>query len=140
MIKKIPILILISVILAVISLSGCEQKGAEVQNSSKLIALDSRVVELAYSSLNFTKDSSGNIIRADVEYLFKNIANKPVDVQVFVKFYDKNDNLLATGGPKEINLPEGYTEQIISPANIISYDGKDAAKVDHVTITAKEKT
>lgn len=140
MIKKIPILILISIILTVLYLSGCEQKGTNVDSKYDKIILDSSVVKLAYSSLNYSRSAAGDIVRVDVEYLFKNIANKPVDVQVFVKFYDKNDNLLATEGPKEINLPEGYTEQVISPANIISYKGKDAAKVDHVTITAKEKT
>jgi len=137
--RKIPCLLLIAIIITIAFLSGCEQKGTEVENSSKLITLDSKVVELVYSSLNFTKDHSGNIVRADVEYLFKNIANRAVNVEVFVKFYDKNNNLLATVGSKEIDLPTDWTEHGISPANIISYDGKDAMKVDHAKIVANEK-
>jgi len=138
--RKIPCLLVITIVITIAFLSGCEQKGTEVENSSKLITLDSKVVELIYSSLNFTKDHSGNIVRADVEYLFKNIAGGVITIKIFVEFYDKNNNLLATGGPKEIGpLPKGYQEQGVSPANIISYDGKDAAKVDHVKIIANEK-
>lgn len=138
--KKITCLLIIAIVISVVFLSGCEQKGTEVERP-KLITLDSKVVTLVYSSLNFSKDGSGKVIRADVEYLFKNIANKVITIEVFAKFYDKNNNLLATGGPKEIGpLPVGYTEQNILGANTISYSGEDAFKVDHVTLVVKEKT
>jgi len=139
MMKKIPCLLVITIIITIAFLSGCEQKGAEVGNNAKLITLDSTVVELVYSSLNFTKDGSGKVIRADVEYLFKNLVDRFITVKVFVNFYDRNNNLLATGGPKYIQLRERpWTDTGIAPANIITYDGEDAAKVDHATIVANE--
>jgi hypothetical protein len=97
------------------------------------------VVELVNASLDLHEDKNV-ITKVDVKYLFRNIAGRAVEVSVIVEFYDKNDNLLVTEGPKHISLPKGYRETTpYSPANIISYSGNKVSEVDHVRIIAEEE-
>lgn len=119
-------------------LNGCVfQGGVTVKNNFAGITFESSVVELVNASLDFHEDKNV-ITKVDVKYLFRNIAGRAVEVSVIVEFYDKNNNLLAIGGPKWISLAKGYTEQGIGPANIISYSGEKVSEVDHVRIIAKE--
>lgn len=120
-------------------LSGCVfQGGVTVKNNFEGITFESSVVELVNASLDFREDRNV-ITKVDVKYLFRNIAGRAVEVSVIVEFYDKNDNLLVTRGPKYINLPKDYVETVYSPANIISYSGEKVSEVDHVRIIAEEK-
>lgn len=138
--KKVLWFIGIITVLIATCLSGCQQKGTTTDsNTFKNITLDSDVVELVYSKLDFSKDEQGHILNVEVRYLFRNIANRDIGIKVFVEFYDKGDNLLATEGPKEINLPKGWIEQGVAPANIITYTGENVAEVDHVKIIAEER-
>jgi hypothetical protein len=119
--------------------SGCQQKGTTTNKDFSNIILNSEVVELVYSVLNFNKDQEGVILSVEVQYRFRNIVNRNIDVNVFVEFYDVGNNLLAKEGPKEINLPKGWVEQGVSPANIINYRGENVDKVDHAIIIVEEK-
>ena len=119
-------------------LSGCVfQEGVTVKNNFEGITFESNIVELVNASLDFHEDKNV-ITKVDVKYLFHNIAGKNVEVTVIVEFYDKNDNLLVTRGPKYIILPKDYVETVYSPANIISYSGEKVSEVDHARIIAKE--
>jgi hypothetical protein len=120
-------------------LGGCVfQGGVTVKNNFEGITFESSVVELVNASLDFHEDKNV-ITKVDVKYLFRNIAGRAVEVSVMVEFYDKNDSLLVTRGPKYINLPKDYVETVYSPANIISYSGEKVSEVDHVRIIAEEK-
>ena len=121
-----------------ICFSGCEEQGStNAQNNYEEIVLESSVVELVNASLKLIKDQD-DILRAEVQYLFHNIAGRDVQVKVKVEFYDENNNLLAVEGTKTINMPSDYSEQGISPANIITYYGENVKQVDHVKIIAEE--
>ena len=127
----------IIIVLTVSVLSGCNTQEATGIDKFKGIRFESSIVELVNASLDFLQEK--NVIRkADVKYLFHNIAGRDVRVSVIVEFYDKNENLLVTGGPKYISIPKGYFETVYSPANIISYSGENVSKVDHVRLIAEE--
>ncbi len=133
------ILMGIIILLIVTTLSGCqEQEAIRVQNKFEGITLESNIFELDNASLEFHRDEQNNIIKIDVKYLFHNIAGRDVTAIVTVEFYDKNDNLLAIGGPNKISLPIGYVEPVVLPANLISYNGEYVSEVDHVKIIAIE--
>ena len=85
------------------------------------------------SDIIFHKDKD-KIVRVEVNYLFRNLLNEQVELEITVEFYDKNDNLLHTGGPKYIDLPPLYSEVNILPANSIDYLGEYVELVDHVVI------
>ncbi len=124
-------------IFSIIALSGCQEETTQNTNNLENIELESEVVELAYA--NFTKNMQDNkIVSVSVEYLFKNIVERDLNINITAEFYDKDNSLLYTGGPKNIYLPQGWTEKGVGPANSISYDGEDAAKADHVKIIAEE--
>lgn len=126
-----------SIILIILIFSGCQEQKTIETSYLEGIEFKSELVELIYS--NITKSIDGEkVLNIDVKYLFKNVVGRDLNLKVFVEFYDKNDQLLYTGGPKYITLPNNWTEQGVSPANTISYSGKQANDVDHVTIIASE--
>ena len=135
--NKIIFCILIIFIIAL--LSGCQQQGTITDNNLNDVMLESDLVELVYSIINFNKDDQNEIFSSEVQYRFRNIANRNIEIKVFAEFYDIKDNLLAKEGPKEIYIPKGWTEQGTSPANIITYYGEDAAEIDYVKIIVEEK-
>lgn len=126
------------ILLITIFLSGCQDQTPVDTNNLENIEFESDIVELAYS--NFTKNiQDDKVVSVSVEYLFKNIADRDISINITAEFYDEDNNSLHTGGPNTISLPAGWTEQGISPtANRITYDGKDASEVDHVRIIVKE--
>jgi hypothetical protein len=123
-------------ILLVSILSGCQENKTTGVKTFEGVSLVSNVVNLANASFTLTKDENNIVTRAEVRYLFHNRLNKPIKVQVTASFYDAENNLITTGGPKFINLLENYTERTIGGANIISYDGENVGIIDHVIITA----
>ncbi len=141
-------LIIISIII-IITLSGCqEQKAVTAGEKSGQIKLRSSVVELYESSYNInTKsikdtytDKIYEIIESiEVKYLFKNIAGKPVDIEVSAEFYDENNKIVGLGGPRYINLPKDYAEKVYTPQNSIIYAGSNVADVQYVLLIAEEK-
>ena len=138
--KKYPLLIGTILFLILSVLNGClGPEGTTVENPFKGITFESSVVELINASLDVIKEN--NVIRkVEVRYLFRNIAGRSVEVSVMVEFYDKNNNLLITRGPKHIEIPKGYAETLpYSPANIITYSGDKVSEVDHVRIIATEE-
>jgi hypothetical protein len=136
--KRYVSLIGIIIVLTSLFLSGCQQEGTSTDENFDNIYLDSDIVELVYSKMNLNKDEKGVILSVEVQYRFKNIANRNIDINVYAEFYDKEDNLLAREGPKEITIPKGWTEQGLSPANIIYYSGEEIIEVDYVKIVVEE--
>jgi len=131
-------------ILIISALSGCQDQDNQIEAITfEGITLVSNVVELVNASLDFHTHYEGGyeiIDSIDVQYLFHNIAGRDITVTVTVEFYDENDNLLEIGGPKHIRLLENYTEHGVMGANIISYDGEEVYRVDHVRIVAVEQS
>jgi hypothetical protein len=128
----------IIVILLTCLLSGCQEQEATSTNNFENIEFESDVFELINGSLDFV-ELNNVIIRAEAKYMFKNIADRNVyGVKVIAEFYDKDNNLIYTGGPKNFSLPIGYTETGLSPANVISYTGDRVKEVDYVRILAFE--
>ena len=103
------------------------------------ILFDSDIVELVYSKMNINKDDQGSILSVDVQYRFRNIADRNIEINVFVEFYDIEDNFLTREGPKEISIPKGWTEQGISPANIIKYSGEKSSLIEYLKIIVEER-
>ena len=118
--------------------SGCQEKKIEAA-SFKGIILVSDVVELVNGTINYHYNSFNEVWKVDIQYLFHNIAKRDIYIQVTIECYDENDNLITILGPKFIQLPNDYTETEIHPnINIVSYDGKNAYMIDHVSIIALE--
>jgi len=136
--KKYVDLMVILIVLITLFLSGCQQEGTSTDKNFDNIYLDSDIVELVFSKIILNKDEKGVILGVEVQYRFKNIANRKIDINVYAEFYDKEDNLLTREGPKEITIPKGWTEQGLSPANIINYSGEEAREVDYVNIVVEE--
>ena len=124
-----------------VAFSGCQEQGVTTDENFEGIYLESNVVELAYATLEFhtTYDFEHEediIEKVDVKYLFHNIAGRDININVTVKFYDKDNNLLELiVGQKTSNLFKDYTESMV---NIISYSGEQVTEVDHVKIIAIE--
>lgn len=136
MIKKGCILFILLLFLLVF-LSGCqEQKSINVDEGFENIELESDLVKLVYGNFSIVKDKNV-IIRAEVEYLLKNIAGRDVRLNVAVDFYDKENNLLFKSPYKEIDLPKDYEEQIVNTA---VYDGDFVSEVEHAKIIVEERT
>ncbi len=135
--KKITSIILIICLLII--LIGCLEKTNHKINFDG-ITLESNVVELANASMNFKYNKTNSTTRVEVIYLFKNIANHIIEkLNITINFFDKNNNLIASGGPKYIrNLPTGYTETYAMEANKIIYEGQKSNLIDHCIINAKE--
>ena len=137
------------ILLIVTAFSGCqEQKALTAGEKSGQVKLRSSVVELDKSSFNVNtisiKDNDTgeiyDIIESiEVKYLFKNIAGKPIQIEVSAEFYDKNDRLVGLGGPTSINLPKDYTEKVYTPQNLIIYAGSNIADVQYVLLIVEEK-
>jgi len=130
--------LLVTTILLITSLFiGCFDEGVNTNGRETNLILESTVVKLYNYSINFI-ENEGEIVKVEVEYLFINIAPRDIKVNITAEFYDKNDNLLGIGPRKNIELPKGYTEKAVFPANIISYDKEDVANVDHVKLIVEE--
>jgi len=137
--KKINWILVCVVILFVGFLSGCQEPSTTTENNiSNKIELESDVVELAYANINQHNEGT-KTVQVAVEYLFKNVADRIISIEITAEFYDENNNLIYTGGPKYMtNLPVGYAETNILPVNIISYSGEGAYKIDHIKIIVEE--
>jgi hypothetical protein len=120
--------------------SGCVQEKTK-EITFENITLESEVVELLNASLDFKYDKSKIITRAEVSYLFHNIAGHIIEtLNVTVNFYDMDNNLVAKGGPKYLrNLPIDYEEKYYFEPNRILYDGPEAYAIDHCRIIAVEE-
>ena len=118
---------------------GCLEKTNEKQYFNN-ITLESNVVELVNASMNFKYDKTNSITRIEVTYLFKNIVNHIIEkLNITIKFFDKDNNLIGFGGPKYIrNLPIGYIETSVMEANKILYDDTNSNLIDHCVIIAIE--
>ena len=136
--KKSILLICTIVILVTMLLCGCQEE-SNTKQEAKNVFLDSNLVQLIHSNLTFNLDN-GIIKSASVEYLFKNLLDRQLEINVSAQFYDKNDNLLGTIGTKDIVLPPLYEETGISPlTNVITYDGLNVSDVDYVRLIVEEK-
>jgi len=134
------LMLLLTCILVPLLLGGCEEKTTEGQNnlSDKIFFTPSDIFNLVNGTLSFTTNKSGSIIEAKVTMRFQNIADRRVSANVSVVFYDENNTELYVGYREFYDYPPGYTDQSILPANIVTYDGENASRVDHVVINVRE--
>jgi len=129
------LILLIGIMISVLLLTGCfEQQSASVDNDFKDVKLVSNVVTLIQGDIVKNLDD-GRIYSVDVNYRFKNPTNRYVYVNVTAEWYDAEDNLLYSGGFKQIGLREGWEEVLV---NSFTYNDHDASKVDHVKLIALE--
>lgn len=144
------LLITMSIVIStVIILCGCpEQKALSKDEEKNQIKLQSNIVELYDSTFNVntkliqdddTHEFYEIVDNIEVKYLFKNIAGKPINISISAEFYDKNDKLIAIGGPRSISLPEDHTERAYTIQNSIIYNGYNAADVEYVLLVVEEK-
>jgi hypothetical protein len=127
-----------SLIVIVSFFSGCQESEIEAA-SFEGITLESSIVELASASLNYYYNSNNEVDKVEVKYLFHNIADRTISIQIYAEFYDTNGNLLTKQGPKIINfMPPDHTEQASAGFNVFSYEGDDVDLVDHVIIIVEE--
>ena len=133
MIKK-GCMLSIIIIFLTIFLTGCQEQTA-VDTSSNKVKVDSDLVQLVQGKLNKIKDGD-KVIRVEVEYRFKNIAGRIINIDTTVEFYDKNDELVATVDGIEITpMPANYEE---IGTNIASYDGENVAEIAYAKLIVKE--
>lgn len=131
-------LIILIILLLTILTSGCQEEKTENNIIPDNIKLESDVVDLIFADFIEHKDRE-KTNRIEVQFLFKNIVNRIIDIKVYVEFYDKEDNLLNTSYSKEGTYPPGYYDEILNPLwSTILYDGDDADKVEYVKIVVKE--
>jgi hypothetical protein len=135
---------IVFVISLTLLLCGCqEQTETENNNLDKDVELDSDVVEFVYSNLTQQIDN-GEVINVEVQYLFRNIAGRTININVSAEFYDQEDNLIYKSNSDD-KVFKGFfantTEKAVFPLsdwNVISYTGIDADKINHVKIIVKE--
>ena len=138
--KSRGMIILAACLIVALLLCGCNEKPTGEQNSlsDKIIFMPSDVFKLIHKSLTFTRDKkSGEIVQVTVVMQFQNIADRYVNANVSVVFYDSNNTELYVGY-REFSFKAGWTDTSITPANIVTYDGENVTKVDHVVITVHE--
>jgi len=141
--KKNLILLFVVAILAVGFLTGCFENTATTSEPGfDGVTIESDLVELVYAKKDFIKNDDGVITKVEVQYLFKNIAGRDIDFDVWAEFYDKDNNLIEKSDSKWFTLLEDYVENGelgISPANRIFYEGNNLLDVDHVIIKTEER-
>ena len=136
--KKINLLIIGIIVVSTCFLSGCNEGTTTEDTLSNKIQMQSDLVRLVYAKF-IPKTDNEKIVSIDVEYLLKNIAGRVVSIMINAEFYDSENNLLYTSEQKPFtNIPADYVETEISPFNVITYDGNDANKVDHVKLIVEE--
>lgn len=137
--RKAGIVVLFISVIAVAALCGCEEKTSNETNLFDNIHFDGGgIFRLVNGSLSFTTNKSGGIVSAEVTMMFQNILNRTVSANITVAFYDKNDTQLYVTHRQFYDYPPGYRDQSVLPANIVTYNGENANKVDHVVITVRE--
>jgi hypothetical protein len=134
--------LLIGVVLCILIsavLSGCQETtSVKTEKLPQNVYLDSTIVEFKNASFEKHINKSGGVESVTVGWLFHNIAGRTISAIINVKFYD-NNNILLYNDTKEINyLPAGFTEQLYSGANKVTFVGEASALVDHVVISVVE--
>lgn len=131
----IPVIICVGVIF-----SGCQDTNSvKTKQTPENVYLDSTIVEFANVSFDKKINKSGGIESVTVGWLLHNIAGRPINAQIDVKFYDKNDRLLYNETKTFNNVPIGYTEQLFQKANRVTYEGAGTAFVEYVIISVTER-
>jgi len=121
-----------------IFLSGCQEE-ATVTDPESDITLISNVAELAYSNIDIEYNKTGaEIAGVTVEWRLRTIVDKIISAEIIIGFYDENDIELYTETKQLLNAPPRYTEQLITPANTVLYDGPGVSQYDHIIIYVNE--
>ena len=133
--KQKLIAIIFSILLICILISGC-QEGDSKDEEEGNVFLDSDLVELKFGNLTYNLDD-GEVIAVSVEFLLKNLLDRLIDIDVSAQFFDENDNLLETVGPKNIIIQPLYEESL---TNELTYAGLDASEVEYARLIVEENT
>jgi len=132
------LLVILTIAGIVMNICGCEEKNEEGTSFDNIYFDGGGIFKLVNASLTFTTNKSEEIVAATVTMLFQNIADRMVSANVSVVFYDENNVELYREYRKFVNYPPGYMDQFVAPANMVTFEGEDAGKVDHVMITVRE--
>jgi len=140
MMRRAVVIVLLISIISTLILSGCEEKINNEGSYFNNIYFDGGgIFKLIVGNLTYITHK-GEVVAAKVTMLFQNIADRTISANVSVVLYDKNDTILYSTSKQFYNYPPGYRDQSVLPANTVTYDGDDAYKVDHVSITVREIT
>jgi hypothetical protein len=141
--------ILSIIMVTIVFFCGCqEQKALTIGEKSGKIKLQSSVVELYQSSYNINKKTIMDIDTGktyeiikniEIKYLFKNIAGRPINIEIYAEFYNSNNKLVGISEPRSIYLPKDYIERGYNPQNSIIYDSPNVADVKYALLIVEEK-
>ena len=126
----------ISIAVIIIAFSSSLNTGTSALTVENVF-LESYIVEFAYVGLEKQIDEKG-VVKVTVKWLFHNIAGRTINATINAEFYNRNDVLLYNASKEIWLLPANYTEQLLLPANMISFYGQNAAEVEYVIIHVNE--
>ncbi len=139
--KKVILCVATVFICLSILLSGCQDTSSvKTKQIPENVSLESTIVEFADVTFEKNINDSDGTQYVTVGWLFHNIAGRMISARIDIKFYDENDILMYNNTKYLNNMPVDFTERLMQESNKVSYRGKNAALVDHVSISASEIT
>lgn len=139
--KKIILCVATVFICLSILLSGCQDTSSvKTKQIPENVSLESTIVEFADVTFEKNINDSDGTQYVTVGWLFHNIAGRMISARIDVKFYDENDILMYNNTKYINNMPVDFTERLMQESNKVVYRGKNAALIDHVSISVSEIT
>jgi len=138
------IFISLIILIATISISGCQQKRETKIKAGNVFFDGGGVFQLIEGKLDLI-ENKGKIVKARVIMRFKNIANRTVSANVSVEFFDSSNVSIYKTSRTFLNYPPGYMDSPITEddlnkpiANVVTYTGENVENIDHVVIRVQE--
>lgn len=139
--KKVILCVATVFICLSILLSGCQDTSSvKTKQIPENVSLESTIVEFADVTFEKNINDSDGTQYVTVGWLFHNIAGRMISARIDVKFYDENDILMYNNTKYINNMPVDFTERLMQESNKVVYRGKNAALIDHVSISVSEIT
>lgn len=139
--KKVILCVATVFICLCILLSGCQDTSSvKTKQIPENVSLESTIVEFADVTFEKNINDSDGTQYVTVGWLFHNIAGRMISARIDVKFYDENDILMYNNTKYINNMPVDFTERLMQESNKVVYRGKNAALIDHVSISVSEIT
>lgn len=139
--KKVILCVATVFICLSILLSGCQDTSSvKTKQIPENVSLESTIVEFADMTFEKNINDSDGTQYVTVGWLFHNIAGRMISARIDVKFYDENDILMYNNTKYINNMPVDFTERLMQESNKVVYRGKNAALIDHVSISVSEIT
>jgi len=130
--KKYNVVLVICSIILLAGLCGCTGFGTETQPFSN-INYESDVLPIENASIVQIKGSKQQVVGLEFQFRMRNTLDKKIDnIEFQIDFCDKDDNVLQSSPYEYLSpFPADYYER--SP-NIISFDGPNLDKFDHINM------